>query len=928
MYKYIITYFLLIIANFAFAQKELWQPYFITPRTGANHIEISEDWELTHTEKPVEEIDALGNNEWFNTKRLASVHWSLYWSGELPYPYAGMNSLKYEWVEEAVWYYKNTFTLDDNIDENYHFLHFKGIDYFARIWLNGKYLGEHEGMFGGPTIEISEYVEKGKNNELIVEVKSANYYDKDEYKPREPGKHIKPWEFSGGSGAEPWFTVGLWQGVRVETVPKIHLERPFLYTESLSGSTAELRIKSEVFINTHALEYEMHPWEKSAHLGGTFFYDKSEYNHYEGKLVLDLDFELKGNNVHHESFELDLFEARNWIDKRFTIQNPKLWWPNGMGDQDMYDVTFSLKSEGNIIDKIEIPFGIRTIENEYTKGPQFGDVWNPWQFVVNGKKLFVKGVNWMPADLLLDLPREKYEWILGLAKDAGIQMVRIWGAGLSETEEFYDACDSLGIMVWQDFPIANFGTAEWPMKVWEAQVAQTIFRLRNRTSLALYNGGNEFNAYGFGNTASIGILERNLETFDPTRLFTRTSPDGGSIHTYPDMDPVWYKERYKWVAYVAETGMHSIPEAKGLYEIVDESEFKNLGNMYSEEFSKNHPEFIHHFVEFSPGRVPRMLSRASHIDDMKNPTLESIAEASQIGSGEFYQIMSEKLQANYPVTAGLMPWVFKRPWPIVAAIHLVDGNGQPSAPYYFLKRTYEPLHVALDIEWVFWEAGDTFPVKINVMNAEGKTIKNAKVEVKVYNQQFEVLWQKENNIQIEQGPSVSPEEFENFQIPTSLKNQYFPICVELKDNAGKVLSRSVYWPRTIPQMEDESFKTKYHTEPIEWPTLENGPWLKPIIEKTKTNLKTELISCNETAEDITEFELKLINNGKIPAFMCSLDVVEAKRTFVAEDNYFWLAPGEEKIIRGKIKWGEPAEKKKAQFIVGAWNSKSITLNIK
>ncbi|UZR99549.1 glycoside hydrolase family 2 protein [Chondrinema litorale] len=927
MHKYILNCFLLIVALNAYAQKTLWQPYFITPRSGDNHLEISDNWQLTHTDKPIDNLSTLSNNEWINVKRPSSVHWALHWAGTLPYPYAGNNAEKYEWVEKSIWYYKNTFTLNDEIDNNYHFLHFKGIDYFAKIWLNGEYLGEHEGMFGGPTIEISKYVKKGIANELVVEVKSANYLEQESYKSREPGKHIKPWVFSGGSGAEPWFTVGMWQGARVETVPKIHLERPFLYTESLSGSTAELRIKSEIFVNTHALEYEMHPWEKSAHLGGTFFYDKSEYNHYDGKLVLDLDFELKGNNVHHESFELDLFEARNWIDEHFTIQNPKLWWPNGMGDQEMYDVTISLKSEGKVIDKIEIPFGIRTIENEYTKGPQFGDVWNPWQFVVNGKKLFVKGVNWMPADLLLDLPREKYEWILGLAKEAGIQMVRIWGAGLSETEEFYDVCDSLGIMVWQDFPIANFSTAEWPMKVWEAQVAQTIFRLRNRTSLALYNGGNEFNAYGFGNTASIGILERNLETFDPTRLFTRTSPDGGSIHTYPDMDPVWYKERYKWVAYVAETGMHSIPEAKGLYEIVNPAEFQNLGNMYSDEFASTHPEFIQHFVEFSPGRVPRMLSRASHIDDMKNPTIESIAEASQIGSGEFYQIMSEKIQSNYPVTAGLMPWVFKRPWPIVAAIHLVDGNGQPSAPYYFLKRTYEPIHVALDIEWLLWEASDVFPVKINVMNAENKA-QLAQVEVKIYNEKFDLLWQKEKKIEITKGPSVSSQSFDDFTIPSELKNQYFPVCVELKNESGEIISRSVYWPRTIPQMEDKEFKTKYKSQPTEWPNLENGPWLKPIINNTKTSIKADLVTCNKTPEGYINFEMKIKNTGKIPAFMCSIDIKGAKRTFVTDDNYFWLAAGEEKIINGKINWREPVEKKSTHFIVNAWNTKSIKLEIK
>ena len=87
-----------------------------------------------------------------------------------------------------------------------------------------------------------------------------------------------------------------------------------------------------------------------------------------------------------------------------------------------------------------------------------------------------------------------------------------------------------------------------------------------------------------------------------------------------------------------------------------------------------------------------MLSRASHIDDMKDPTIESVTEATQIGAGEFYQILAEKIQGNYPVTTGLMPWVFKRHWPVIA-IQMMDWFGHAGAPYYFLKRTYEPTHI-------------------------------------------------------------------------------------------------------------------------------------------------------------------------------------------------------------------------------------------
>ncbi len=333
-----------------------------------------------------------------------------------------------------------------------------------------------------------------------------------------------------------------------------------------------------------------------------------------------------------------------------------------MGATHQYKVRLTLLQQNQAIDRLEFNHGIRTIEQRPSAGPRTGDRWANWQFVVNGQPLFVKGVNWMPADILLDLPRERYEWLLGLAKGAGIQLLRVWGGGGIETEEFYSVCNELGLMVWQDFPLGNQDTPNWPQEVWEAQVVQNIFRLRNHPSLALYCGGNEFNAYSLGNAASIGILERSVATFDNTRAFRRTSPDGGSIHTYPDLDPTWFAKLYKDVPYIAEAGMHNIPEPESIREVVRAEELNGAFNhLFTDEFVKAHPDFIHHFVEYSPSRVPRMLSRASQIADMNAPTLEAISEATQIGAGEFYQIMSKQTQANYPTTTGLMPWVFKRP---------------------------------------------------------------------------------------------------------------------------------------------------------------------------------------------------------------------------------------------------------------------------
>jgi beta-mannosidase len=183
--------------------------------------------------------------------------------------------------------------------------------------------------------------------------------------------------------------------------------------------------------------------------------------------------------------------------------------------------------------------------------------------------MFTKGCNWWVTDALLDLPPSRYDWLLGAAQAVGIQLLRINGVGFIETEDFYSLCDRLGILVWQDFPISNTDTPDFPQDIWEAQVLQTVFRLRNRPALALYCGGNEFNPYCPGNTTTIGILERSLVVFDPTRPFIRTTPDPGDVHTYPDIDPTWYQYVYRWVPFISETGLWAMPEPQSVLEVVD-----------------------------------------------------------------------------------------------------------------------------------------------------------------------------------------------------------------------------------------------------------------------------------------------------------------------------------------------------------------------
>jgi beta-mannosidase len=596
----------LLLAVAALAQdKSLWQPYYVWPREGAQHLDLSRDWELTDREKELANGESIpSDSKWRKVQRPTSVQMALHKAGELPHPYEHLNSDKYKWVDEKVWYYRKTFTAPAAHD-GYAYLYFHGIDYFARVWLNGKPLGRHEGMFGGPALEVSKELKPGSPNELLVEVRAGNYGNKAGYKPRDPGRIIKPWVIAGGTGGEMFFPLGMWQGVRLDLVPRTHLDRPFLRTISASDREARLHVSVEILRDAHSLEQEFHP---TGNVQMRYYRDwwKLKDQQRPMAVVFELADRASKKVVHRKPMNVSVVPGRNWLESEVTIPDPKLWWPNGMGDAHLYRARLILQDGANEIDRIELDYGIRTLQTERTPGPRMTDRWSDWQFVVNGRKFFVKGMNWMPADILLDLPRERYHWLLSAAKNAGIQMLRVWGGGIIEPEAFYEVANELGILVWQDFPIGNMFTPLYPQPVWEAQVMHTIYRLRNHPSLAVWCGGNEFNPYAEGNAASIGILERSLADFDGTRPFRRTSPDNGSMHDYPDMDPTWYSRKFPYLPYMAETGMHNIPSARTLREVISPAELaKPVERMYDPSFEKNFPELRHHFVEYQPTRVPR-----------------------------------------------------------------------------------------------------------------------------------------------------------------------------------------------------------------------------------------------------------------------------------------------------------------------------------
>lgn len=911
------------------------QPYYIEPRRGKNHINFEKDWEFTWSEDAVEDFSTL---EWkYLTDIPNSVYFSLYKAGILPHPYEGKNSKLYHWVDEKIWYYRKKFVLDINGFDGDAFLSFDGVAYYCRVWINGHLLGEHEGMFGGPVCNVVDYLKLDGENDIIVEVKACNYGIKDSFDPHnEDGlnSQIVPWNIGRDSDTSTgdFIVLGLWNRVRLDFVEKMHISRPYLYTKTIHEDYAELFLELEI---ADGQIQELKPYY--GYHDGCYSYTRAYDNGNTGK-KLDTEVEIRikleepdTNKTVYESSDFvkltdfaqslihpNYYELQ-FFSKTIRIENPRLWFPLGLGDPYLYRCTVDMICEGVLCDCHEFMTGIRVFESSRTDGERYRTRWDNFKFSINGHDFFLKGMNWTPIDFLYDISPDEYEWTLSLVKNAGIQLLRVWsGGGMPETDTFYSLCDKLGILVWQDHVIANTAsTKAYAQDVLEAQVAYNIYRIRNHPSLVIHCAGNEFNPYNVDNAASMFVIDRTVRTLDPSRIFHYTSADKGSAHIYRDMEPVWYRHIYKQLPFVGESGIHSFPNFRSIKKLINEQESHGiLPDLSSEEFGNNFPELINHFSEYNPGRIPRMHARASQIIDLKSYTLEDICEATQVQAYEFYQLMIQSMRENYPVCGGIMPWVFKRPW-TTTAIQTVDGLGLPTYPYYAVKNSYSGINVCLCQQWSVIAPYEEIPISVKVFNDTDDSLDDCCINVTVYSPDLSVA--KEYSVNVSQHKTEYC--FDTFMPDASFIDKSFLICADIT-REDVVLSRATYFVKcTSALSEPEIYKT-YRMKPTENLYFENGGQLKSTVTAGKSVVLDGKVLKTGSNGKYCYADIEISNLSEYAAFPVTVETQDEAVRFFLSDNFFLLKAEERKNVR--ITFDNEVA---LNTVIRCWNGESILVTV-
>ena len=626
-----------------------------------------------------------------------SVHTDLMAAGVIGDPYLDAGEDDLRWMHDIDWRYATTLDLLDPADDGERLdLVFEGIDTIGTVRLRAGSseveLGRTYNMHRSYRFDLSPHLSGGPL-ELEVDLQSATAYaeaERERLGDRPHANTTAPYNFVrkmacsfGWDWGPDLRTAGLWKPVRLErwTVARLSGVRPLVTIESAGVGRVELRIDLERLDDaaplTLAAEILGHRTETTVHAGDS-----------AATVVVE-------------------------------VPDAPVWWPTGYGDQPLADLTVTLSASGQELDRWHHRVGFRTVELDTSPD----DAGTGFTISVNGRPVFAKGVNWIPDDhFLTRITPERLERRLDQAVAANVNLVRVWGGGIFESEEFYRACDERGLLVWQDFLLA---CAAYPEEspLWEeieAEARENVARLAPHPSLALYNGGNE-NLWGhedwnwreqlgersWGARYAYELFPAIVAELDPTRPYCENSPcspgfrfdqlhpndpDHGSHHQWEVWNQIDYSAyRGEIPRFCSEFGFQAPPAWRTLMDWVHDA---GGGRLDEAADPKNDPNFLLH-QKAADGNDKLERGLAPHLGVPSD--FADWHWATQLNQARAVVYAIDHYRRWWPRTAGAIVWQLNDCWPVTSWA-AVDSEERPKPLWYALRRAFAPQHLVFATE--------------------------------------------------------------------------------------------------------------------------------------------------------------------------------------------------------------------------------------
>lgn len=619
--------------------------------------------------------------------------------------YQGRNTETVAWMAGRTWVYRRDVQVPEVAADREAVLCFKGIDYCFRIDVDGQERCRKDGMFSPTEIALTpgrHLVEVWIFPPPVVTRRVAGHNA-----GAIPLNHSLKARFSKGWDWAPCLlTAGIWDEVELIVRRRLHVRHAWVQTRLANRNRADCAV-------------HLHLSEPVAAATITIQLDGRER---QFRVVDDGEFVLP-----------------------LVLTNPTLWWPNGLGRPDLVELAIAVDVEGRTVDDYRLRTGLREVRKEPARGQSPGDT--PHQLLINGRRLFVRGANWVPGDsCFAAMTRPRYEQQLAAFAEANFNFVRVWGGGLVEKDAFYDSCDRLGLLVMQEFPLACEAVPESDefLRLVRQEMAAFVPRLNPHPCIAIWTGGNEHFHYwdnleggspemeaartGFGmrfwdDAEMAGGVDpyRNLgllaigglfDKLDGSRPFQPTSgmEGEGEPHGIWNFNPRLGDQRMRdcknlyefWNAadqhFYSECSVEGIASRQAIKQV--------LGTDSPALPHPDQPIWIHHKAFDACWPIPRHL----HPDRQANlwldlatleelfgafDSLDDLIAASQWLQAEGARYLATELRRKMPHACGLVWWGANEPWPNLAGNQLVDYFGKPRPALAALKDAFAPVILSL-----------------------------------------------------------------------------------------------------------------------------------------------------------------------------------------------------------------------------------------
>lgn len=864
--------------------------------TAEGHYTIDGGWEMieasTLTTNNIAVWDSATEG-WYNATVPGTVLTTLVEQGVYPDPYYGLNNL---YIPETLcrqnWWYRVSFDSPEIVPGEEYTLLFNGINYKAEVWLNGTPLGNIAGAFTRASFRITDLLDKHGENILAVKI----------IPPHNPGiPHEQEYNSAGPNGgvlcldgptfisSEGWDwvpgirdrNIGIWQSVELQRSGSIRLTDPYVVTDLPLPDTS----KAELTISATLTNTSSQP--QSATIKG-----KIEDVRFEKSITLEAG-EQRDISFTPEEFS------------QLHFENPRLWWPNGYGEQNLYTMELTVEQEGATLQRELTRFGIRELSYEmmargkekrrirfaysptelYRHGKtlfdyrqrkmtdkEYGptvipvfkegieelitpipDSNNPYLVVcVNGVKIFCKGGNWGMDDAMKRCDREHLEPYFRLHKEMNFTMVRNW-TGESTEEVFYELCDEYGMLVWNDFSIStgDYNLEPIDAELFMANATEIVRRYRNHPSIAVWGPRNEGYAPNY-------LEDRFQELFlkeDGTRHYHANS----RLMNLCQSGPWGYFDCYqefttnKAQGFTTELGAPAMPTAETIRKFIAPEDLWPIGDVwYYHDLHQN----IHGWQLY--------ISHINALGDEPAKDVDEFCERAQWLNYEIYRNMFEAWNHKmWKTTSGLLLWMSHPAWPSVIWQTYTYDYETP-APFFGSKKACEPTHIQ-------WNATSGL---LQVVNASRDEFSAAKATMSIYDHSGKRIWHKQWK-----GLTIAADnllDIEQITLPAT-EEPLVMIRLALHDNRGKLLSTNDYWvdpaQPTIYRSMDAVGKSRVESKIIRQSEQDDA-----IIITTELRNRAENIAINIKAN----VRSKATGEAILPAY--------------ASDGYFNLLPGERRTL--------------------------------